>query len=115
MDDRERRDGEPSDGPVPGLMRTEPSELRRRRLRAAAAARLHLPDVCHRAVIRTAHGCAIAVAVLATSACLRPGNPSIYEETVSPPEPVAVFGAPLPEHAQITLETDAGTIRCDVD
>jgi len=55
------------------------------------------------------------MAALALSGCLRPGKPSVFEETVSPPEPVVTFGAPLPAHAQITLDTDAGTIRCEVD
>ena len=59
---------------------------------------------------------AVAVtAALAAPGCLRPGNPSASAETISPPEPVAIFTAPLPAHARVTFETDAGTIQCEID
>ena len=67
---------------------------------------------------RRARGGASAAAVtaaLAMAGCLRPGNPSPNAETVSPPEPVLVFSSPLPAHARVTFETDAGAIRCEID
>jgi cyclophilin family peptidyl-prolyl cis-trans isomerase len=59
-------------------------------------------------------GAALIVAI-AMPGCLRPGNRSSAAETVSPPEPVVIFSSPLPEHARVTFETDAGAIQCEID
>ena len=58
---------------------------------------------------------AIALAVAAAGGCARRGVPPRAGEIVAPPEPAVIFGGPPPAHARLELETDAGTIHCEID
>jgi cyclophilin family peptidyl-prolyl cis-trans isomerase len=58
---------------------------------------------------------AIAIAAVAVLGCARRGEPTRPRDDVAPPEPAAIFGAPPPAHARVDLETDFGTIHCEID
>jgi peptidyl-prolyl cis-trans isomerase A (cyclophilin A) len=58
----------------------------------------------------------VGVAVLAAAlACGRRRAPAAAREAIAPPEPIAIFGGPPPEHARLSFETDGGTIHCEID
>lgn len=60
-----------------------------------------------------------AVALVATAAvglACAPGRaPGRHGDEIGPPDPAAIFGVPIPEHARLTLETDAGIVHCEID
>jgi len=59
--------------------------------------------------LRRPGAAALAVGLSLSAACARTDRP------LAPPEPAAVFGARIPEHADVVLATDAGPVRCRID
>jgi peptidyl-prolyl cis-trans isomerase A (cyclophilin A) len=67
------------------------------------------------ALVPFSRAAAIAVAAALLLGCARRGGPPRPRDETAPPEPAAIFGAAPPAHARLELETDAGTVHCEID